>query len=421
MPEPETKSLRSKLAEAESIIEALRTGRVDAVVGEQQVLLLRLQDVEEQLQQSEARYRAVVEDQTDLVYRWNPEGRLTFVNRAFCQFLQQPREELVGHFIGAALPTGANYLGIVVQLSSMDAYQPSFFQEYRVERPTGEVCWLNVTHRLIRDEQARPAEIQSVAHDVTARREAQDQLHQVNVELEQRVEERTAQLRALVHELGEAEQRERRRLAQFLHDDLQQLLVAAKANLGLVRNDAMSDRQTRAFERTLNTLDRSIASSRSLVSQLSPPTLQNAGLLTALHWLSDQMFEMHQLPVHVQGDAQAEPESNQTRDLLFGFSRELLFNVAKHAEATEAWVETRRRSDGQIEVEVRDNGVGFDVARSSSAGERIASFGLRSIDERLRVLGGELQVSSAPGQGSRIALAAPAVMTGVQQDTKPDP
>ncbi|MEX0606812.1 MAG: ATP-binding protein, partial [Halofilum sp. (in: g-proteobacteria)] len=77
--------------------------------------------------------------------------------------------------------------------------------------------------------------------------------------------------------------------------------------------------------------------------------------------------------------------------------------------------------DGQIEVEVRDNGVGFDVARSSSAGERIASFGLRSIDERLRVLGGELQVSSAPGQGSRIALAAPAVMTGVQQDTKPDP
>ncbi|MEX0885467.1 MAG: PAS domain S-box protein [Phycisphaeraceae bacterium] len=295
MSEHDDKALRARLAEAESITEALRTGEIDAVVGEKQVLLLRLREVEEALQRSEARYRGLVEDQADLVYRWNPQGQLTFVNEAFCRFFQRPREDLLGTSVGLPIPGGAGPDDLQAQLRALGDEQPFLDQEHRVERPTGEFRWLHVMHRLILSEEGKPAEIQSVARDVTERKRAEEQLRQVNVELERRVDERTAQLRGLIRDLDEAEQKERRRLAQFLHDDLQQLLVASKFNVATLRQEGLGDSQQRALDRAEDLIDRSITASRSLVSQLSPPALRREGLVAALHWLGDQMQEMHGL------------------------------------------------------------------------------------------------------------------------------
>lgn len=406
--EQANRSLEAKLAEAESIIEALRAGKVDAVVGEEQVALLRLREVEEQLRRSEARYRGIVEDQADLVYRWNQEGRLTFVNQSCCRFLSRSREELEAMNVSEALPTETDYRDIWAELSACsDVERPSLDREERVQTPSAEARWLSVTHRLIYNDDGE-TEIQSVARDVTERRHAQEQLRELNADLERRVDERTAQLKGLVRELDEAEQRERRRLAQFLHDDLQQLLVASRLNLSTVRRHATSDVQTSAVDRAEHLVDRSITASRSLVSQLSPPELQQGGLLAGLEWLGEQMQELHEVPVAVEGDPQAEPQTDHLRDLLFSFARELLFNCIKHARASQVWLSTRKCSDGRIEIAVRDDGQGFDAAGWVQAERRETGFGLWRIDERLRLLGGRLDVDSAPGHGAHITLTAPA-------------
>ena len=400
-------SLEAQLAEARSVIDALRAGRVDAVVGEEHVALLRLREVEEALRRSEARYRAVVDAQADLVYRWDPDGRLTFVNEAYCRFLQQPRDALVGRPVGQTLPPGADHAGLLKQLMGRTE-RAHLEQEHRTSGPDGDLRWLQVSHRLIRDDEGQPAEVQSVARDITERRRAQEQLHQANAALEQRVADRTAQLQELVRELGQAEQRERRHLAQFLHDDLQQLLVAAKLSLGAVgTRDDMGDAQRSALEHSRELLTRSIAAARSLVSQLNPPALHNDGLVPALYWLADQMTEIHRLPVQVQADTRAEPDTDHVRDLLFASVRELLFNVIKHARASQAWLDLRLGEGRTIELEVRDDGVGFEIDPSAGAGGH-ATFGLWSIEERLRLLDGGLMVDSTPGDGSRVVLTAPA-------------
>ena len=415
MAEGEKQALKAKLAEAQSIIDALRAGRVDAVVGEEQVLLLRLRETEEALRRSEARYRAVIEAQADLVFRWDLEGRLTFVNEAFCRFLRQPREQLVGGAIGPVLPPGGDHAHLLSNLAALGAERPYLEREHRMTDPDGDVRWLQLSHRLIRDDQGQPAEVQSVARDITERRRAQEQLRETNAALEQRVADRTAQLQELVRELGHAEQRERRHLAQFLHDDLQQLLVAAKLSLGALRTEGMTAAQRDSLEHARDLLTRSIAASRSLVSQLNPPALHTDGLVPALYWLADQMREIHRLPVHVQADPRAEPGTEHIRDLLFASVRELLFNVIKHAEASQAWLELRMRAGDTIELEVRDDGAGFDTDRSGDAGDD-ASFGLWSIEERLRLLDGGLVIDSKPGSGSRVLLTAPAAAPPVDND-----
>ena len=246
--------------------------------------------------------------------------------------------------------------------------------------------------------------------DITSQKDKEDELRRARDELELRVAERTAaleaqaaQLRALASELTLAEQRERQRLAQMLHDELQQLLVAAKFRVGLLRR--VDDHTVgRTCQELQGILDECVAASRALTSELSPPVLQSGGLLPGLEWLSRWMVEKHGLTVLVEADGPAVPASEAVNLLLFQSVRELLFNTVKHAQVTTARVAVQH-SDGYVTLIVSDSGVGFDpqaVPLHARGG-----FGLFSIRERLEFLGGRMEVVSAPGHGCRTTLSAP--------------
>lgn len=252
-----------------------------------------------------------------------------------------------------------------------------------------------------------------------AKTQAEEALRQAKDELEQRVEERTAelmkavaalgrrgeQLRQLASELTLAEHRERQRLAQVLHDDLQQLLVGAKFQLhALHRSDDAQVRQTAADVDRL--LGESVICSRTLTSELSPSILQHDGLLPALEWLGQQMQEKHGLAVELICEEDAAPESDEMKILLFYSVRELLFNAVKHSKTASACVEVKQMSDG-ISLTVRDAGAGFDPCGLRMSGGTCGGFGLFSIMERLDLLGGRMDIDSAPGKGSRFTLWAP--------------
>lgn len=219
---------------------------------------------------------------------------------------------------------------------------------------------------------------------------------------EQVLHERSEQLRLLASELTMAEHRERQRLAQVLHDGLQQILVAAKFRLALMGRAADKDRQ-QAITEVSNLIDDALETSRSLTAELSPPILREFGLIPALEWLARWMQDRHGLSVDLTAHGRIAPAAEDITVLLFQATRELLLNVAKHAGVKSAQVKVTR-TKGQIQVEVTDSGAGFNTKQLRIEGGRGGGFGLFSVHERITLLGGKMMINSTPGRGSRITL-----------------
>lgn len=221
-----------------------------------------------------------------------------------------------------------------------------------------------------------------------------------NERLEHEVAERTASLRRLASEVTLTEERERRRLAADLHDHLGQGLALIKLRLQRLQGDAALGGHDRALAELVALSDQAIRYTRGLTFELSPPILYELGLGPALEWLGEDAARRHGLAVSVREPARA-PLPDDLKVMLWKSARELLHNVVKHAQASRVEIRLAAR-DGRMVVEVEDDGHGFDFAAARrDAGDR---FGLFSIEERLRQLGGCLQVDTAPGRGTRARL-----------------
>jgi two-component system CheB/CheR fusion protein len=248
--------------------------------------------------------------------------------------------------------------------------------------------------------------------DVTERKQARQTLERSRDELEQKVARRTAEiqqqaarLQLLVLELASAEQRERKRMASVLHDDLQQLLVGLKLQLGMTRNQHQDESAAGSLEEAIRTLDQAIDTTRTLVRQVAPQMLYDEGLIPALRWLGEEMARQHGLHVQIQA-GQAEPAiGDEIKTLLFESIREMLFNVVKHAEVDQATVAVRQEDDHLI-VTVSDEGVGFDVQAKASQDDR-SHFGVFSWCNRIEAMGGRCSIDATPGAGTRIDVNLP--------------
>ena len=227
-----------------------------------------------------------------------------------------------------------------------------------------------------------------------------EEIRQINTTLQQR----TTQLRALAGELTLSEQRERRRLAKILHDHLQQILVGSKFRLTVLGRGA--DEITKQGVKEVEELiDESIRISRSLTAELSPPILHEAGLRAGLEWLGKRMADTHALFVELNLDDIGNlPES--TSVVLYEAARELLFNAVKHAKVRSACL-SLRQVDGALQLSISDEGIGFDPEALPRVGESGTGYGLFGIRERLYLLGGNLEIRSTPGQGSRFVITVP--------------
>lgn len=209
-------------------------------------------------------------------------------------------------------------------------------------------------------------------------------------------------LRVLAGELALTEQRERKRLARILHDELQQLLMASRHKVEALGAPTRRRPAAPAVQDAADLIQKAIECSRSLTGELSPPLPAHGGLAGALEWLADAMRRQHGLSVSVDARHDASPRSEGALWLLYQSVRELLFNSVKHSGARSARVHARREAD-EVRVVVSDRGAGFDP-QTVAAGR---GFGLPSIRERLELLGGRLEIDSRRGRGSRFTLRVP--------------
>lgn len=213
------------------------------------------------------------------------------------------------------------------------------------------------------------------------------------------------QIRHLASELTLAEQRERRRIAQILHDDVQQMLVAHQLTLNMLTGDidGEAQQQLREAEAFVGEI---VDHTRSLSAELAPPAVRSGHLHDGLSWLASHMEDRYQLHVDVDVDEHAGHSEPELRALIVYFVRELLFNVVKHAQVDHARVRARVCGD-RLVVEVEDDGHGFDAGTVLGVGVIPDSFGLYSIRERLELFGGEFDVRSAPGHGTEVVMTIP--------------
>ena len=148
---------------------------------------------EKALRESEARYRAVVEDQNELICRSLPGGRLTFVNGAYCRYFGKKCEELIGQSFMPLIPK-EDHERVKEYFASIGPANPVSTHEHRVIAPNGEIRWQQWSNRALFDGEGCLIEFQSVGRDITGRKRMEDELLKVHDNLEQRVAERTAEL-----------------------------------------------------------------------------------------------------------------------------------------------------------------------------------------------------------------------------------
>jgi PAS domain S-box-containing protein len=222
-------------------------------------------------------------------------------------------------------------------------------------------------------------------------------------EAHERLNARAAQLRALAGELTMAELRERRRLAKILHDGLQQHLAAAKLHLGCITFQLGSENLRKAALEIEEMLAESIQISRSLSAELSPPALHEGGLAGGLEWLVRWMREKHNFNVDLAVAHRVELRQD-VKVLLFESLRELLFNAVKYAGIACARVNLEPWGQSGVRIAVSDDGAGFDPGQLNPTAGIGGGFGLFSIRERIGLIGGSLEIDSAPGKGSRFIL-----------------
>ncbi len=225
-------------------------------------------------------------------------------------------------------------------------------------------------------------------------------------QLEQRTlvaEERARALQRMSQELFMTEENERKRLARDLHDGLGQLIVVAKMRLDLYRKKLGSTPDP-LLDQLGEIIDDAGRSVRTMTQQLAPQVLHELGMIAALEWLAEEMWRLYQLRLVVKGECEFPSLADKTQLVIFRALRELAVNVARHAGCNEALVCFRQDAD-RLVVQMIDQGVGCEAEQR--VGDNGGGFGLFSIRERMRYIGGEMKFVSAPSDGTVVSLYVP--------------
>ncbi len=408
--------------------------------------------VQEDLGREREWLRVTLSSIGDAVIATDASGKITFLNPVAAALTGWSPKEALWQSVGNVFkiinePTRAPAEDIIRKVLDEGCVVSLANQTVLIDR-NGRETPIEDSAAPIRDHRGRTIGAVLVFHDVTVKRRAQDALRasearfkQLNEELEQKIRQRTAdlahtvdtlqaqieqrnwaeaelmranaqlavranQLRALAGELTTAELRERKRVSKILHDGLQQDLAVAKLQVGSLSRQINCPQLKQEVEAIEKLLAESIDMSRSLSADLSPPVLHESGLEGGLEWLVRRLRDKHGFGVNLFVENRIElPEDAKV--LVFESVRELLFNAVKHANISHAQVRVQHLEGVGVRITVSDEGVGFDPAGLKAVGDRGGGFGLFSISERIGLLGGDFEINSAPGKGSRFVMTIP--------------
>jgi PAS domain S-box-containing protein len=376
----ETVNLKSRLEETEETLRAIRQYMVDAfvVTRSNSTQVVTLSD-------TEFPYRRMVESMNEGAVTLIPDGTIFYCNSRFSEMVQMDCEKLIGvHFTDLIRPEEQSAFEALFTTAGRQGSRG----EFCLQPPAGNCIPVQLS--IFELEGDTVSGVSIIATDITERIRAEEKI------------------RALASQLSMAEQEERHRISQILHDDLQQRLFAIKTQLTFLMNDSDAGMPPASMKEDLKQIQRwvsdAIGITRSLSIDLSPIILQGEGLAEAILWLASQMKERHGLIVQMETKDNLSNLDNHMRMLLFQTIRELFFNVVKHAGTSRVTIRLEQ-VDEHARVTISDTGNGFDVATVMNDSK--AAHGLLVIQDRLGLMGCGVDIASQPGQGTQIVIEAP--------------
>ncbi len=369
------------------------------------------------LKASELRYKAIVEDQTELICRFLPDGTLSFVNEAYCRCFGKNRQELIGHSFIPLIPE-EDQTEVQAQVASLSPLKPVATYEHRVFLPDGSMRWQRWTDRVLFDEQGNVQEYASVGRDITEQKLAVNELQRLNTELESRVGERTAALLAANEKLM-IEVNERKAAEEQVRTSLQEKEVLLKEihhrvknNLQIISSLLNLQANRVSDERTLQALGDSQARVRSMA--LIHEKLYQSQSLAEIDFgeyvrsLASDLFRSYRRNfTAVQLDVQTDEVSLEL-DLAVSCGlilNELMTNALKYAfpdgRHGTISVELRATPARVVQLRVADNGVGIPADLDIS---RTKSLGLQLVNNLVAQLDGKLDLDRSAGTAFEVSF-----------------
>jgi PAS domain S-box-containing protein len=354
--------------------------------------ITRLKEAEKGKREASLYARSLIEAGLDPLVTINAEGKIMDVNQATESVTGSSREMLIGSdFSDYFTEPDKAHEGY------LEVFSKGFIRDYplAIRHVSGRVTDVLYNASLYRNESGEIQGILATARDITERLEAENRILKTN-----------EMLRSLSSELVMTEERERRRIAVDLHDNIAQTLAITKLKLDVLLDQSAGGDFTKPLASIIDMINQAIGQTRSLMADLSPSVLYELGLAEAMEWLGEQIQDRYGLKIILKKDPKIRKIDKDLQVLLFRATRELLLNAVKHSRAKEAYIILQKLGE-TIRVTVKDNGVGFDVGSIDQPSGLTGGFGLLSIRERLNHIGGVFEIEAKRGEGTCVRLVVP--------------
>jgi signal transduction histidine kinase len=238
-----------------------------------------------------------------------------------------------------------------------------------------------------------------LGEEIASLRLAQETLYKAGKEKEK-------QIHSMIFLRTVSEERTRRRLSSYLHDNICQSLGIAKMKLDSLVKSISPLSHRAPLEEVSQIIQSTIMDVRAVIGELSPAVLHELGFEAGLDWLCEQFQEQNSIPCTFENDRFPKPLKEEVGILLFNLVRDLLMNVAEHAQAGSVKIRTLRKED-QLYIIVEDDGVGFTPLDRRFQPDTENGLGLFCVQELMSSIGGSMELMSAKGKGTHITLVAP--------------
>lgn len=239
-------------------------------------------------------------------------------------------------------------------------------------------------------------------------KKTEDKLKKQNQELQNnllKINDYQLRLKKMNADLLISEEKERRRIAEFLHDGISQILSLAYIKLTALINSDQLPKTEKGIRESVDLINNAISETRSLTYDLSPPILYELGLTSAVKWKLEQIEEKYGIVTSLKSNIEKLEINTDIRILLFRIISELITNVIKHADADLIKIELTSEQNN-LYIAVNDNGKGFDFSKKAIISEQ-GGFGLFSIRERLESINGSIHFESGNNSGTKAMVQIP--------------
>ncbi len=342
--------------------------------------------VEQSLSESDERFRQIAENMDQIIWMVDVGmEKLIYINPAYERLFGKPVSsmyERLRSFIDSVHPNDRSKVASMVEARARGVHAAA---EYRIIRADKSVRWIRSRSFPIKNADGITYRLGGTAEDITEEKEAE------------------IQLRNFSRRLLEVQEKDRKHIAQELHDDIGQVLTAVRLNLQNLQNQTESLGLIRQIQEDIKVIDEAVTRVRNLSFELRPSLLDDLGLAAATRWCVERYARRAGIKAHVEINSEIALErvSRDVETACFRILQESLTNIARHAKARNVYV-VLSVVESNVVMSVKDDGIGMEQSALKTSIDHASTLGLRGMEERALAAGGHLEIISAVGRGTEL-------------------